>query len=43
MPKRGYSKSTKGNQDIKLLRKGFQPEETKLGTPFRGKNKVVIG
>ncbi len=29
-------------EDIKLLEKGFTPEETKVGTKFKGKNRVII-
>ena len=29
-------------EEIKLLEQGFIPEETKLGTKFKGKNRVVI-
>lgn len=29
-------------EDIKRLQEGFVPEETKVGTKFRGKNKVII-
>ena len=28
--------------EIRLLEKGFLPEESKLGMPFKGKNKIVI-
>ena len=29
-------------KDISLLKQGFVPEETKVGTPFKGKNKVIV-
>lgn len=35
-------KHVKSYEDMKLLEKGYQPEETKVGTKFRGKNRVII-
>lgn len=29
-------------REIRLLEQGFIPEESKLGMPFKGKNKVII-
>ena len=29
-------------EEIKLLEQGYTPEETKVGTKFRGKNRVII-
>ncbi len=28
--------------EIRLLEKGYMPSESKLGTPFKGKNKIII-
>ena len=30
------------NKDIKLLEEGFVPEKSKIGTEFKGKNKIVV-
>jgi len=35
-------KHVRAFDDIKRLASGFVPEETKVGTKFRGKNKVII-
>lgn len=29
-------------KEIRLLQEGHVPQETKLGTAFRGKNKVIV-
>lgn len=29
-------------REIRLLEQGFLPEETKIGTKFKGKNKIII-
>ncbi|MBI5060931.1 MAG: hypothetical protein HZB67_01310 [Candidatus Aenigmarchaeota archaeon] len=28
--------------EIQLLERGFLPEESKLGMPFKGKNKIIV-
>ncbi|MCD6092419.1 MAG: hypothetical protein J7J38_00165 [Candidatus Aenigmarchaeota archaeon] len=33
----------KAARDIKLLEKGFVPKRTKIGTSFKGKNKIIVG
>ncbi|MFC2142910.1 C2H2-type zinc finger protein [Candidatus Aenigmatarchaeota archaeon] len=33
----------KAYEEIKLLQKGYTPDETKIGTKFKGKNKIIIG
>ena len=35
-------KHVRAFDDIKRLASGFIPEETKVGTKFKGKNKVII-
>jgi hypothetical protein len=47
MPKKASTRkaateTVANEQEVRLLEKGFTPDETKLGTPFKGKNKVVI-
>jgi hypothetical protein len=36
------TEGTPNDTEVRLLSKGFVPQETKFGTPFRGKNKVII-
>ncbi|MBI2583168.1 MAG: hypothetical protein HYW25_00740 [Candidatus Aenigmarchaeota archaeon] len=35
-------KNHKSSKDIRLLQEGFIPEQTKMGTPFKGKNKIIV-
>lgn len=30
-------------KEIRLLEHGFVPKQTKIGTEFKGKNKIIIG
>jgi hypothetical protein len=44
--KRGMKQHTRKHmvalQDIKLLKEGYVPKETKVGSKFKGKNRVII-
>jgi hypothetical protein len=40
--KRHSSEHLRELREIKMLREGFIPEETKLGFGFKGKNKIII-
>ena len=33
----------KAFEEIALLKKGYTPDETKIGTKFKGRNKIIIG
>lgn len=34
--------NSKAAKDIHLLQQGYQPDKNKIGSEFRGKNKVII-
>lgn len=40
--KRRVSGKTANELEVRLLDKGYVPKETKLGTPFKGRNRVII-
>jgi hypothetical protein len=47
IPKKKIKKTTQpiitpNEADVRLLSKGFVPNETKFGTPFKGRNKIII-
>jgi hypothetical protein len=39
---RRHSKVHIENKEISLLLEGLQPEETKVGHLFKGKNKIIV-
>ena len=47
MPRKAARKNRKrlasvNAKDVKLLQEGFVPNHTKLGKPFKGKNKIIV-
>lgn len=43
MPTKRKKRNVKqGMEDIKLLIRGYRPRKTKIGSDFKGKNKIII-